>query len=518
MQEVRTVIRGSTLRVVGLAAHTLVGFFLMPFLVHSLGDRYYGYWALVATILGYYGLLDLGIVSAVQFHVAKALGEKNVAAANRAISTAFFSFAALGMVILLLTIAIASVAHRLIADPADLVAFRRVLLIMGVGFAIGFPGRAFVGALSAHLRWDLIASIGMVVLFVRAAAIVLLIKLGWGIVSLAAVTVLADAVTFGLYFWVLSGIEDQFHLSFSAAKISALKEVLHYSVYSLIIKVNDQLRFYIDVLVVSGIVGVSAVTHYSIASRLALSFRDLLIAILGILAPWFSVLLGNADFSKMRRLLTFGTKLSVSISMLTAMCLTLYGRRFIEAWMGKNYLDAYWPLVLLAWSVFFVGVQYPSSSYLYGVFKHRFLAYAGLIEAGINAVLSICLARVYGLVGVALGTIIPAIAMWLVVEPIYACRQAAIPLKTYYISFYGRAAAVVMAAVLGPWLLIFKYLPRPTLIHIGAHLFCQIVIATAAAYLLVLEKGERASIARALFSRVKPKETVEVPPPEKATA
>src|SRR5215472_1624989 len=73
----RTAIRGSALRVVALAATTVVAFFLMPFLVHSLGDRTYGFWALAGTILGYYGLLDLGIVSAVQFHVASAAGEKD---------------------------------------------------------------------------------------------------------------------------------------------------------------------------------------------------------------------------------------------------------------------------------------------------------------------------------------------------------------------------------------------------------------------------------------------------------
>ena len=35
------VVRGSTFRVVGYAASILVSFFLMPFLVHSLGDRIY---------------------------------------------------------------------------------------------------------------------------------------------------------------------------------------------------------------------------------------------------------------------------------------------------------------------------------------------------------------------------------------------------------------------------------------------------------------------------------------------
>lgn len=55
------ILRGSVLSVVSMALMTLLGFFLMPFVVHRLGDRVYGYWALVGTVLGYYDILDLGI-------------------------------------------------------------------------------------------------------------------------------------------------------------------------------------------------------------------------------------------------------------------------------------------------------------------------------------------------------------------------------------------------------------------------------------------------------------------------
>ena len=56
----------------------------MPFLVHGLGDRMYGYWALVGAVLGYYGILDLGISPAVSFQLAKAIGEGDSESPNRA--------------------------------------------------------------------------------------------------------------------------------------------------------------------------------------------------------------------------------------------------------------------------------------------------------------------------------------------------------------------------------------------------------------------------------------------------
>jgi Na+-driven multidrug efflux pump len=120
----RNLIFGSGFRIIGLLANLTIGLFLMPFIVHRLGDRVYGYWTLVSTFLGYYGLLDLGIVSAVQFFVAKALGEKDEKLANQTISTSFNVFAILGVVIFLVTAAIALLSGRVISEATEADRFR----------------------------------------------------------------------------------------------------------------------------------------------------------------------------------------------------------------------------------------------------------------------------------------------------------------------------------------------------------------------------------------------------------
>jgi O-antigen/teichoic acid export membrane protein len=497
------VVRGSSFRVIGLAANVMVGFFLMPFLVHSLGDRLYGYWVLIGAILGYYGLLDLGIVSAVQYQVAKALGDKDSTSANRAISTSFYTFGALGLLVLISTVVISLLSHRLISNPSDANLFRSVFLIMGIGFAVGFPGRAFIGAISAHLRWDLISAIGLVVLLLRAASIVLSIKLGYGIVVLAVVSVASDVVMYLLYYLTLARIQAEFRLSVALATLPTLREILRYSVYTFATKISDQLRFYVDALVVSVFVGVAAVTHYAIASRLALSFLDLLIALLGMLSPWFSLLLGSRDFVGIRRVLAFGTKVSVSVSTLIGCCLILYGKGLISAWMGVGYLDAYWPLVILVGGLFFDVSQQPSISYMFGVSRHKFLAGVTFIEGIANAGLSVYLARKYGLIGVAIGTAVPMLVLKLFIQPIYVCRQSGLTTKTYYVGLFGRAAAVTASAVIIPWLLLFRTIRQPNLLAIAVLVACQMILATVAAYLFVFDKGEKRDIIRIFFGRGK---------------
>jgi len=45
--------------------------FTKLFIIHSIGDRWYGLWVIVGTLMGYYGLLDFGLASASQRFITK---------------------------------------------------------------------------------------------------------------------------------------------------------------------------------------------------------------------------------------------------------------------------------------------------------------------------------------------------------------------------------------------------------------------------------------------------------------
>ena len=500
MDRHRSLVWGSILRVVGLATMTLVAFFLMPFLVHSMGDRLYGYWALVGALMGYYGLLDLGIVSAVQFQVANALGRNDEDSANRAISTSVFAFAVLGVVAAVLILVLAVLAPMFVHDASDVWLLRKVLMVMGAGFAVGFPGRVFVGAISAHLRWELSAIVDIAVIIIRTALVIVVIKEGGGIISLALVTLACDACSYVSQIIILYKLQPGLRISPALANLVTLKELLRYGGWASITRVADQLRFYVDGWVVSVFVGITAVTHYAIASRLSISFMNLLIAILGMLAPWFSMLLGSRDYEGIRRVFAFSTKIAASVSAVVAGCLLLYGHAFIERWIGVNYVDAYWPLAILVTAVFSDVCQQPTVSYLYGVSKHGFLAKVTLIEGIINLGLSIYLGRRYGMIGVALGTLIPMLLAKLLVQPVYACRQVGQPIRKYYVETLGMPVAATAVGILVPWLLIFKHIVPTNVVTVMGLMACQGLIGIMVDGFFIFTPVERSRVLRTVFS------------------
>lgn len=492
---------GSVLSVTSLTATMLAGFFLMPFVVHHLGDRMYGYWALVGAVLGYYGVLDLGITPAVSFHMAKAMGEGDTESPNRTLSTAFAGLAGVGIAVLIVTAIVAACCPFFIASPSDARVFRMVLLIVGLGCAFGFPGRAFMGGMYAHLRNDLIAIVSLAVLVVRTVLIVGVILKGWGIIGLAVVSFLTDSAMYGACYFTLRKIQKGLRISLALADRSKLKELFAYGRYSMIMRVGDQFRFAFDGWVVAGFVGIVAVAHYTIASRLSGYFLSFILAAVGLLQPWFSQMLGNRDHGGIRRLLSAATRISAALSTIVACSFIFYGRAFIAEWMGERYVDAYWPALILVMAFYWDLAQQPSVTYLLGVSKHRYLAIQTIAEGAANLALSIYLARSYGMVGVAMGTLVPMFVAKAVLQPAYVCRSAGISLARYYFRDLGvgiLAPALCATGLWAVWLRRIEFSNLPTVCLVVAF---QAAVCGVVSFYFACGANDRRKIVHALWKR-----------------
>src|SRR5438105_2071772 len=154
--------RASAFRVLSFFVTTAVSLLMMPFIVHTRGDRMYGFWALVATLLGYYGLLDFGLTPAVSQHIAVALGRDDRKSCNAVVAASLRFFLLIAALVLLLTGVVAACAPRFSRSAGDATLFSQIILILGVSTAFSFPSRVFTGFLIANLRYDLMVGAELV--------------------------------------------------------------------------------------------------------------------------------------------------------------------------------------------------------------------------------------------------------------------------------------------------------------------------------------------------------------------
>ena len=493
---VRQLSSASAFRVLSLFVTTAVSVVMMPFIVHTLGDRMYGLWALVATLLGYYGVLDFGLTPAVCQHVAVALGRGDREACNDVVAASLRFFLAVGLVVLLLS-GVAAVCAPGMTKSADQAAlFSQIILILGISTAVSFPSRVFTGFLIANLRYDLMVGAELVALALRTSLILSVLLLGHGLVAMAWATFTASMAGMVLQAWLTIRKYRWLRLRLSAPRTGLTRSLASYSIFSFAGQVSDRLRFQADPVVVSMFVGLAAVTHYRIASTLAQQFIVLTVAVTGVFAPLLSRKYGAGDFAGVHSTFFLATKVSICVASFLGFGLIAWGKPFILRWMGPAYLDAYWPLVILAIAIAFDLWQAPSVDLLYAIAKHRAYACLNSVEGVLNLGLSLWLVRRYGMLGVALGTLGAMTVMRLMVQPIWVCRLAQLPYGNY-MKMAGSALGGTLVAASLAWL-VCGWAIRPAYWQLASSAGVAMCLYGIAVLFLVFSSADRRRVGSAL--------------------
>jgi len=495
----RKLLSGSVLGVGNIIAAAIVSLFLMPFIVHHLGDRVYGFWALAGGFIGYYGLLDLGLSSAVGQYICIAIGRNDSAECRSVFNTALRIQSGLGAVALLVTGILAAAAPWFCKSPADAALFRRVVIVLGVGAALSFPAKVYGGVLDAQFRFDIQSWLSLLGLVLRTGLIVWAILVGGGLLALSWMTLFATIPVLALQIWFGRKEASWARIDWMSMERKRASTLFSYSIYTFVARVADTLRFQIDGLVIAGFVGLAAVTHYRVGSVLMGYFINAIISSIGTFQPVLSRLHGADDQNGLRKVFFFATKLSLCISVFIAFGLIFWGKPFINRWMGTKYEDAYWPMVVLSIAVLLDVGQTPSITLLYATFKHRFYTYVNLAEGVINLVFSLALARPLGILGVALGTLIGALIVRVLVQPWWVCRAAGLNYGLY-MKFLG-SNLLRCVSLMGGAIAASAWGLRPGYPYLIGSTICAAMVYGAGCWLIVFNALERGQLVAAVTKR-----------------
>src|SRR5688500_14593425 len=146
----RKLLMGSISRTVLIGTQIVIGFFMMPFLLEHLGNRWYGIWTVLSSLLAYFYLMDVGLGYGVQLCCARYIAQRDFNRANSVINTALVIYSVIALVILIVTLVLAASVDRFVGQGSDANLVALTLLIMGINVALEFPILAFAGIISAY--------------------------------------------------------------------------------------------------------------------------------------------------------------------------------------------------------------------------------------------------------------------------------------------------------------------------------------------------------------------------------
>jgi O-antigen/teichoic acid export membrane protein len=431
-----------------LGTSILVGIFLSPFILHRLGDTAYGIWILIFSVTGYYGLFDLGIRSSVIRYVSTYTATGDQEGLTKLINTALATYTAIGSVAMVLTLFCWFFVDRLFRIPPDFLSTARWLFLMvGTSVAAGFPTGVFGGILEGLQRFYFVNVTNLVGTLLRAALIILALTHGYGLLMVAFITVLLPILSSLVRGAIVIRILT---LRFSWVHVdrSAFRAIANYSAVSFILMIAYKLRFKTDEIVIGTFLSVTAITFFSIADRLLDYASEVVSSLAQIFVPMSGQSEARGDQDRLRKILVAGNRACAFIIFPITAVLIILGKSVIEAWVGPRYVAASYPVLLvLVVPITLSLAQSASPRILYGIARHRSLAWVTLMESIANLILSIVLIRPFGIVGDAAGTAIPLLCTTLYFLPRHLCRVLGIRVRTFVREAYTLPLVLVIPQV-----------------------------------------------------------------------
>jgi O-antigen/teichoic acid export membrane protein len=415
-----------------LGVNILVGIFLSPFILHRLGNTAYGAWVLVFSVTGYYGLFDLGVRSSIIRYVSTYTATNDMLGLSRLINTALVGYSAVGALAMLITFVVSAYVGSLFKMPPGFVGTARSLfLIVGASVALGFPSGVFAGILEGLGRFYVVSVTNLVATLLRAILIIAALNHGYGLLSVALITVvlpfLSAIVRAGV---VLHVLPIRFGLRY--VHRGSLREIARYSMVSFILMIAYKLRFKTDELIISTLMSVSAVTFFSNGDRLLDYTSEVVSSLAQIFVPMSGQSDAKGDMDRLRQIFVAGNRACALVVFPISAILVVLGKSVITAWVGARYVRASYPIMLtLLIPLTLALAQAASPRILYGMARHKSLAWVTGFEGIANLILSVVLIRPLGLIGDALGTAIPLACTSLFFMPRHLCRVLNVKVGTF---------------------------------------------------------------------------------------
>ena len=406
-----------------LGLNIVVGVFLSPFILHRLGDAAYGIWVLIFSVTGYYGLFDLGIRSSVVRYVSRFAAINDNESLSKLINTSLLTYAVIGSITVGVTLLGTSHVNSWFRIPPAFARTSQLLFLMvGASVALGFPLGVFSGILEGLQRFFLLNLTNVISTLLRAALIVIALHRGYGLLTVAAITVaLPLLISIIRAAIVLNILPMSFGLRYVDRK--SLREIAGYSSTTFLIMISFKLRFKTDELVIGTLLSSAAITYFSIGDRLLDYASEVVSSLAQIFVPMSSQSDAVGDMARLQKIFIAGNRACALIIFPIATILALLGKSVITVWVGARYVSVSYPVMLvLLFPMTASLAQSASSRILFGMAKHKTLSWIVFMEAIANLVLSILLIRPLGLAGDALGTAIPLSCTALVFYPRHMCR------------------------------------------------------------------------------------------------
>lgn len=428
---------GVVLNYVVIILNTVVGLLYTPYMLRMMGQSEYGLYSLVASVIAYLTVLDLGFGNAIVRYTAKFRAEKKTEEQYEMFGMFFLLYLVIGIIAFGIGLGLYFNVGTLFGDTMTAVELDRariMMLLLVANLAFTFPMSIWGSIIQAYEDFVFQKSLNIFRIILNTAVMICLLHFGYKAVAMVVVQTIFNVLTLVVNFiYCRRKLNIHIYFRFKHFHWGFLKEVALYSFWIFLNAIMDRVYWSTGQFVLGAMVGTAAVAVFAIAIQLEGMYMQFSTAISSVFLPKVTAMVAtNRSRKEISDLFIRTGRMQYIVLAYILSGFIIFGRQFIELWAGAGYSDAY--IISL---LFFIPLTVPliqnlGITILQARNEMKFRSVLYIIIALVSLAMQIVLTRYFGGIGCAMGVSGALVVGQILIMNVYYRRRQDLDIKTFW--------------------------------------------------------------------------------------
>lgn len=428
---------GVVLNYVVIILNTVVGLLYTPYMLRMMGQSEYGLYSLVASVIAYLTVLDLGFGNAIVRYTAKFRAEKKTEEQYEMFGMFFLLYLVIGIIAFGIGLGLYFNVDTLFGNTMTAVELGRariMMLLLVANLAFTFPMSIWGSVIQAYEDFVFQKSLNIFRIILNTAVMICLLHFGYKAVALVVVQTIFNVLTLVVNFiYCRRKLNIHIYFRFKHFHWGFLKEVAIYSFWIFLNAIMDRVYWSTGQFVLGAMVGTAAVAVFAIAIQLEGMYMQFSTAISSVFLPKVTAMVAtNRSRKEISDLFIRTGRIQYIVLAYILSGFIIFGRQFIELWAGAGYSDAY--IISL---LFFIPLTVPliqnlGITILQARNEMKFRSVLYIIIALVSLAMQIVLTRFFGGIGCAMGVSGALVVGQILIMNVYYRRRQDLDIKTFW--------------------------------------------------------------------------------------
>jgi len=426
---------GAVLSYLIIGLSNLVGLLYTPYMLRMMGQSEFGLYSLVASVVAYLTVLDLGFGNTIIRYTAKFRAEGKLNEQYSMFGMFVILYAIIGVITFILGMVLYFNIDNIYGSsltPDELEKTHILMLLMVFNLVFTFPFSIFGSIITAYENFVFQKVIQIVRILLNTLIMIVLLKLGYRAIGMVVLITIFNIITQLLNFWYCK-YKIRIKILFGKFQWGFFKELAAYSFYIFLGAIIDRLYWSSGQLVLGAYVGTAAIAVFAVAIQLEQMYMGFSTSISGVLLPKVTAMTTNSQSEKAISDMFIRTgRIQFIVMSFILTGFILFGRQFIIFWAGPDYAETYIITLLFFIPMTVPLIQNVGITILQARNKVKFRSLLYIVIALFSLGLQLLLVEKYGGIGCAIAIATALVLGQIIIMNIYYYKRQKIDILKFW--------------------------------------------------------------------------------------